>query len=109
MLTNPEQHRLSPKLGKVESRCIPQSLCRPKEGTGLSLEPNDNPVAKTYQEGLYKTGLPVIVFSVPDVPREYERLSRAGVVFRQPPTPTEAGLAAVFDYTCGNFIQLFQG
>lgn len=79
------------------------------EGTGLLLEPNDNPVAKTYQEGLYKTGLPVIVFSVPDVPREYERLSRAGVVFRQPPTPTEAGLAAVFDDTCGNFIQLFQG
>ena len=79
------------------------------EGTGLLLEPNDNPVAKTYQEGLYKTGLPVIVFSVPDVPREYERLSRAGVVFRQPPTPTEAGLAAVFDDTCGNFIELFQG
>ena len=79
------------------------------EGTGLLLEPNDNPVAKTYQENLYKTGLPVIVFSVPDVPREYERLSRAGVVFRQPPTPTEAGLAAVFDDTCGNFIELFQG
>ncbi len=79
------------------------------DGTGLLLEPRDNPVAKTYQEGLYKAGLPVIVFSAPDVPREYERLSNLGVVFRQAPTPTGAGLAAVFDDTCGNFIQLFQG
>lgn len=79
------------------------------DGTGLLLEPGDNPVAKTYQENLYKAGLPVIVFSAPDVQREYERLSNAGVVFRQTPTPTEAGLAAVFDDTCGNFVQLFQG
>ena len=78
-------------------------------GTGLLLEPNDNPVAKTCQEDLHKIGLPVIVFSVPDVPRENDRLSNSGVMFRQPPTPTEAGPAAVFDDTCGNFIQLFQG
>ena len=74
---------------------------------GTALEPRDNPVAKTYQEGLYQAGLPVIVFSAPDVQREYERLSNLGVVFRQPPTPTGAGLAAVFDDTCGNFIQLY--
>lgn len=79
------------------------------DGTGLLLEPSDNPVAKTYQEGLYKVGLPVIVFSASDVQREYERLDHAGALFRQPPTPTGAGLAAVFDDTCGNFIQLFQG
>ena len=78
------------------------------DGTGLLLEPNDNPVAKTYQQSLYRAGLPVIVFSAPDVQPEYERLSRAGVVFRQPPTQSEAGVAAVFDDTCGNFIQLFQ-
>lgn len=78
------------------------------DGTGLLLEPSDNPVAKTYQESLYGAGLPVIVFSALDVQREYERLSRAGVVFRGPPTPSEAGLAAVFDDTCGNFVQLFQ-
>ena len=74
---------------------------------GTVLEPRNNPVAKTYQESLYQAGPPVIVFSAPDVQREYGRLSRAGALFRQPPTPTEAGLAAVFDDACGNFVQLF--
>jgi predicted enzyme related to lactoylglutathione lyase len=78
------------------------------EGTGLLLEPSDNPIAKSYQEGLYSVGLPAIVFSVPDLHAEYERLSTRGVVFRKPPTQSEGGLETVFDDTCGNLIQLYQ-
>lgn len=79
------------------------------EGTGLLLEPSDHPAAKTFQEAMYKAGLPVIVFSTPDLQQDYERLTGLGVVFKKLPTQTEMGLEAVFDDTCGNFIQLYQG
>lgn len=78
------------------------------EGTTLLLEPSDNPLAKTFQEGIYKAGMPVIVFSVPDVQQAFERLSNLGVTFRKLPTQGEAGFEAVFDDTCGNFIQIYQ-
>lgn len=78
------------------------------EGTGLLLEPNDNPIAKTYQEGLYKSGLPVIVFSVEDIQKEFERLKTLGVVFRKEPTKTDAGIETIFEDNCGNLIQLYQ-
>ncbi len=78
------------------------------EGTGLLLEPNGNPIAKTYQEGVYKAGLPVIVFGVEDIHSEYERLKKLGVVFRSAPAKTEWGTQAVFEDTCGNLIQLHQ-
>jgi len=77
-------------------------------GTGLLLEPNEHPVAKAYQEGLYTTGLPVITFGVDDIGKEYERLTGLGVVFRKTPAPTEWGMEAIFDDTCGNYIQLAQ-
>lgn len=51
------------------------------KGTALLLEPNSNPIARTYQEGLFKAGLPVIVFGVDDVKQEYERLKKAGIIF----------------------------
>ncbi|MGH7600248.1 MAG: hypothetical protein ACREOI_28170, partial [bacterium] len=40
------------------------------DGAALLLEPNANPIAKTYQEGVYKAGLPVIVFGVDDIYKE---------------------------------------
>src|SRR3712207_5662022 len=49
------------------------------DGTGLLLEPNINPLSKTFQEGVYAQGIPVIVFGVPDVRQEYERLRGLGV------------------------------
>ncbi|HYP19844.1 MAG TPA: VOC family protein [Chloroflexia bacterium] len=77
-------------------------------GTGLLLEPNDNPIAATYQQALYNAGLPAIVLGVEDVQQEYERLKAAGVAFSQEPTTSEWGTQAVFDDTCGNLIQLHQ-
>lgn len=78
------------------------------EGTGLLLEPNGNLGAKAFQEGIYQAGMPVIVFGVADIQSEYERLKARGVVFTQAPTKTDAGIEAIFDDTCGNFIQIVQ-
>lgn len=78
------------------------------KGTALLLEPNGNPVAKTYQEGIYNLGLPVIVFGTSDMDAEFKRLSELGVNFKQEPTKTEWGTIAVFDDGFGNFIQIHQ-
>ena len=101
-------------LGFIKRLYMPEAnlaiVASPEEpdGTGLLLEPNDNPIAKTYQEALRKAGLPVIVFGVEDIQQEYERLKKLGVVFKKEPTKTDWGTEAVFDDTCGNFIQLAQ-
>ena len=101
-------------LGFVKRVYVPEAylaiVASPEEpdGTGLLLEPNDNPISKTFQEGVYKAGLPIIVFGVDDVQKEYERLKKLGVVFRKEPTKTEYGIEAIFDDTCGNLIQLYQ-
>lgn len=101
-------------LGFVERMYIPDAylaiVASPEDpnGTGLLLEPNNNPIAKTYQEALYQAGLPPIVFGVADVQKEYERLQERGVVFRSPPTKTDWGVEAVFEDTCGNLIQIAQ-
>jgi predicted enzyme related to lactoylglutathione lyase len=78
------------------------------DGTGLLLEPNDNPISKTWQDAVYTAGLPIIVFGVEDIQAEYERMKALGVVFRQEPTTTDFGTIAVFDDTCGNLVQLHQ-
>ena len=78
------------------------------DGTSLMLEPNDNPIARNYQEGLYNAGIPVIVFTAPDVQKEYERLLNAGVKFRNVPTKTQYGTDALFEDGFGNIIQLYQ-
>jgi len=77
-------------------------------GTGLLLEPSDNPIARAYKEGLYNSDIPCIVFGVDDAQKEYERLTARGVVFKQAPTKTDFGTQAVFDDTQGNLIQIHQ-
>ena len=102
------------KLGFVEKMYMPEHylaiVASPEDpdGTGLLLEPNTNLGAKEFQQGIYDAGLPVIVFGVPDVQAEYERLKGRGVVFRKEPTKTDWGIEAVFDDTCGNYIQIAQ-
>lgn len=101
-------------LGFIERLYIPEAhlaiVASPEEpgSTGLLLEPNDNPIARTYQEAIYRAELPAIVFGVEDAQKEYERLKALGVVFTQEPTSTEWGTQAVFSDTCGNFIQIHQ-
>jgi predicted enzyme related to lactoylglutathione lyase len=101
-------------LGFVERMYVPDAnlaiVASPEEpeGTGLLLEPNDNPISKTFQEGIYAAGMPIIVFGVDDLQQQYQRLNQLGVVFTQEPTETEYGQVAVLDDTCGNLIQLHQ-
>lgn len=101
-------------LGFVKKLYMPEAnvaiVVSPEEpdGTALLLEPNANPIAKTFHEALYKAELPPIVFGVEDIQKESERLKKLGVVFRQEPTKTEWGTQALFEDTCGNLIQLHQ-
>ena len=77
-----------------------------KDGPALLLEPNENPIAKTYQEALYKANIRVIVFGAEDIDAEYEKLKGRGVSFRKPPTKTEWGVEALFEDGFGNLIQI---
>ena len=74
----------------------------------LLLEPNDNPAARTFQEAIYKQGIPLTAFAVEDVQKEYERMKALGVMFRSEPARMGPTIIAVFDDTCGNFIQIYQ-
>ena len=80
------------------------------DGTQILLEPNDNPLASTFQKGVYAAGMPYIVFSADDIQAEFNRLRGLGVRFTQEPTKMEDSgpSVAVFDDTCGNLIQLVQ-
>jgi predicted enzyme related to lactoylglutathione lyase len=62
----------------------------------LLLEPNENPAALT-------------AVAVDDVQAEFERLSALGVRFTMDPTPMGPTTAAIFDDTCGNLIQIYEG
>jgi catechol 2,3-dioxygenase-like lactoylglutathione lyase family enzyme len=74
----------------------------------LALEPNANPAAKTFQEAMFKQGIPLAAFEVSDLAAEFARLSARGVAFTKPPTPAGPVSLAVFADTCGNLIQLYQ-
>jgi catechol 2,3-dioxygenase-like lactoylglutathione lyase family enzyme len=74
----------------------------------LALEPNANPVGKTFQEGLFKQGIPATAFEVGNIEQEHQRLRAAGVVFTQEPNRQGPTTIAVCADTCGNLIQLYQ-
>jgi catechol 2,3-dioxygenase-like lactoylglutathione lyase family enzyme len=75
---------------------------------GLLLEPSDSPIGSAYMNALHDAGIPAIVFGVPDVRAEYERLTAKGVMFQSEPSEGPAGMSAVLDDGCGNFVQLHQ-
>lgn len=54
-------------------------------GTQLVLEPNDNPAAKTFQQALFKQGIPATNFFVDDIQKDYDRLNKMGVAFKSKP------------------------
>jgi catechol 2,3-dioxygenase-like lactoylglutathione lyase family enzyme len=76
--------------------------------TELLLEPMGFPPARTYQKALFEAGIPAAVFAVDDIQKEYERMSKLGVVFRSEPTKMGSVTVAVFEDTCGNLIQIAQ-
>ena len=44
----------------------------------LVLEPNVNPAAKTFQEAMFKQGIPLTAFEVDDIEAEMQRLKNEG-------------------------------
>ncbi len=77
-----------------------------RDGTQLVLEPNENPAAKTYQGAIHQQGIPATLLFTEDIQKECERMKKLGVVFRMEPTKMGPVTIAVFDDTCGNFLQL---
>ncbi|WP_087972029.1 VOC family protein [Oceanobacillus rekensis] len=106
----------SETLGFVKKHDVPQgefrwiTLVSPddQDGTEIVLEPNDNSIAKEYQQKLFAQGIPATMFGVIDVRKEYERLLKHGVKFTMEPTKIVEITIAVFDDTCGNLIQIIQ-
>jgi predicted enzyme related to lactoylglutathione lyase len=74
----------------------------------LLLEPNDNPAAKTSQKALFEQRIPLTMFVVDDIQKEYERMKKLGVNFTQEPTKIEPSTFSIFEDTCGNLIQIVQ-
>jgi predicted enzyme related to lactoylglutathione lyase len=101
-------------LGFVEKMYMPEAylaiVVSPEQpdGTALLLEPNGNLGADTFQKTVYEAGLPIIVFGVEDIQKEYEKLKKRGVVFRGEPEKTEWGTQVLFEDGCGNLIQIHQ-
>lgn len=76
-------------LGFVKKHDVPSGAYRwitlvspdEQDGTELLLEPNDHPAAKEYQQKLIADGIPVTMFGVADIRKEYKRLVEKGVKF----------------------------
>jgi catechol 2,3-dioxygenase-like lactoylglutathione lyase family enzyme len=78
------------------------------DGVELLLEPDEHPAAKPFKQALVEDGIPYTSFGVDDVQAEFDRLSKAGVHFTQPPVAMGPVTTAVLDDTCGNLIQIAQ-
>ncbi|MXY68758.1 MAG: VOC family protein [Acidobacteriia bacterium] len=76
------------------------------EGTELLLEPDAHPAVGPYRKALVEDGIPSTSFAANDIGAEYDRLVARGVRFVQPPTDLGSVIAAVFEDTCGNLIQI---
>lgn len=102
-------------LGFVKSQEIPAGAFKwltvrsPQGGdTELSLEPNENPAARAYQQALREQGIPATAFQSDELDSEVQRLRERGVHFTLEPTDMGPVRIAIFSDTCGNLIQLYQ-
>lgn len=81
-----------------------------QDGPELLLEPAPNHFEpmKVFQDELKGSGIPWTQFYVDNIQEEYDRLTKLGVEFSMKPTEMGTVIAAVFDDTCGNNIQLIE-
>ena len=75
----------------------------------LLLEPVNLSAAGKYQKALFEAGIPLTAFAAENIQKEYKRMTKLGVVFTMEPTKSGPTTVAVFEDTCGNLIQLYQG
>jgi predicted enzyme related to lactoylglutathione lyase len=57
---------------------------------------------------LFDAGIPCTQFQVKNIEDEFNRLSKKGVDFKVKPTDIGTAKFAVFNDTCGNFIQIVE-
>lgn len=80
------------------------------EGPEILLEPA--PIhfepSKVFQDELMKVGMPYTQFYVDNIQEEFERLTKLGVEFSLEPKEMGTVIAAIFNDTCGNNIQLIE-
>ena len=76
------------------------------EGAQVLLEPEGHPAVRPFKKALVEDGIPWTSFAVDDAKAEHQRLVAKGVRFVQPPTDLGTVIAAVFDDSCGNLIQI---
>jgi len=104
------------KLGFIIKRDIPMGLANwltivspiEPDGTEIVLEPTLHSASRLYQEALYGEGTPLTALAVDNIEEEYARLTERGVVFQGEPKQMGPTTVAIFDDTCGNYVQLFQ-
>lgn len=72
----------------------------------LVLEPNTHPAAQAYQKALYADGIPVTSLEVDNIKEMHNQLLEKGVRFKMPPTDVGSAWIAIFDDTCGNWVQI---
>ena len=92
-------------LGEFRWLTVAESADSPVE---LLLEPNAHPAALVFQRAIYEDGIPATVFNCDDMDTEYNSLSGKGVSFKDRPMDAGDYRIAIFDDTCGNWIQLVQ-
>jgi predicted enzyme related to lactoylglutathione lyase len=78
------------------------------EGTELQLALNDDPVAKAYQQAMFRQDQPAAMFFTDDVQADHERMKARGAEFTMPPTDVTGSKIARVSDTCGNLIQVTQ-
>jgi len=81
-----------------------------QDGPELVLEPaplHFEP-SRVFQEALFEAGIPWTQLEVEDIDKEHERLVANGVQFKVSPTEFGTVRFAIFDDTCGNYIQILQ-
>ena len=78
------------------------------DGTQLVLEPNAHAASQAYQQALYADGIPVATFGVDDIQAEYDRLAARDVKFKSEPVDIGDAILAIFEDTCGNWLQIYE-
>ena len=88
------------------------TLVSPEEPDGVEILLEPAPLhfepSKVFQEALFKAGIPWTQFDVDDVDKEHKQLVEKGVEFKMEPTVMGTSKFAVFNDTCGNYIQILE-
>ena len=74
----------------------------------MLLEPNAHPASQAYTKAIFKDGIAATILYVDNIDSEYKRLKGLGVEFKSTPVKMGDVKIAVFNDTCGNYIQLCQ-